>query len=462
MQNFYPVSAVTKRIKDYLAPALAAKFWVRGELYNVPSRGGHYYGSLIETDAAGITVAKIEIRMWGSQFQAIHRKFQQANMELKMTNGMQYGFLCALTFHNIYGLALEIHDADPQFNLGEMERRRQEIINRLKAEGRFELNKKRILPFLPQRIGLITSGSSAAYSDFMKTLNASPWGFVIYLADARMQGDATEESILNALQVLSRLKLDLVIITRGGGSKSDLYSLDNLKIALAVSEYPIPVLTGIGHEIDTSVLDYVAHTSFKTPTAVAENLVARYDNLKVNLDNYQDRLYYHWKKETARNEEALSQAAGLLKSAPRFYLQQLISRLNQSGSRLQDATLHKLKGWHLLLNTFGHKLRTAPEAKLQQNLMKLQYQVSSFQLFKYIGLIYEKARILKDYQRLLKANDPLNNLKKGYTIVYDMNKKIIRSISGISKDSEITTLFFDGEITSKVDIIKEKTNDAKH
>ncbi|MDP8209740.1 MAG: exodeoxyribonuclease VII large subunit [Candidatus Stygibacter australis] len=459
MQNFFPVSAVTKRIKDYLAPAMATEFWVRGELYNVSNRGGHYYGSLIETDTSGRTVAKVEIRLWSGQFQSIRRKFQQAGMELKMTSGMQYGFLCKLTFHNTYGLALEIKDADPQFNLGEMERRRQEIINKLKSENRFEMNKRVPLTFLPQKIGLITSGSSAAYSDFMKTLNSSPWGFIIYLADARMQGDATEDTVLKALEVLRQLDLDLVVITRGGGSKSDLYSLDNLKIALAISEYPLPVWTGIGHEIDTSVLDYVAHTSFKTPTAVAEHLVARYDTLKVNLDNFQDRLYYHWQKEYNRNNEAISGAVNLLRSAPRYYLQQLNSRLNQTASRLQNTTLMRLKRWSLLLNSFIHKLRSYPDSRLQQFAIKLQYQVSSFQLFKYIGLINEQSRKLKDYRRLLKANDPLNNLRKGYTIVYDQQKKIIRSVHDISAESEITTRFSDGEISSKVNIIKENKND---
>lgn len=459
MQNFFPVSAVTKRIKDYLAPAMAAEFWVRGELYNVSNRGGHYYGSLIETDTSGRTVAKVEIRLWSSQYQSIKRKFQLAGMEMKMTSGMQYGFLCKLTFHNVYGLALEIRDADPQFNLGEMERRRQEIINKLKSENRFEMNKQVPLTFLPQKIGLITSGSSAAYSDFMKTLNSSPWGFIIYLADARMQGDATEETVLKAMEVLRQLDLDLVVITRGGGSKSDLYSLDNLKIALAISEYPIPVWTGIGHEIDTSVLDYVAHTSFKTPTAVAEHLVAMYDTIKVNLDNFQDRLYYHWQKEFNRNSDVISQAMNLLKTAPRYYLQQLNSQLNQTASRLQDNTLMRLKRWSLLLNSNIHKLRSYPDSRLQQFAIKLEYQVSSFQLFKYIGLITEQSRKLKDYQRLLKANDPINNLKKGYTIVYDQQKKIIRSVRDISAESQITTRFSDGEISSKVNNIKENKND---
>jgi exodeoxyribonuclease VII large subunit len=461
MHNFFPVSAVTKRVKDYLAPAMAAEFWVRGELYNVSNRGGHFYGSLIETDASGRTVAKVEIRLWSGQYQSIRRKFQQANMELKMTSGMQYGFLCKLTFHNIYGLALEIRDADPQFNLGEMERRRLEIINKLKAQHRFEMNKQRPLTFLPQKIGLVTSGSSAAYSDFMKTLNSSPWGFIIYLADARMQGDATEDTVLKAMQALARLDLDLVVITRGGGSKSDLYSLDNLKIALAISEYPIPVWTGIGHEIDTSVLDYVAHTSFKTPTAVAEHLVARYDTLKVNLDNYQDRLYYHWQKEYTRNLEIISQAASLLKSVPRYYLQQLNSRLNQTASHLQDTTLQRLKRWSLLLNSFMHKLRSSPDARLLQYALRLQYQMSSFKLFKYIGLLNEESRKIKDYRQLLKANDPLNNLRKGYTIVYDQQKKIVRSVHALSADSEITTRFADGEVSSKVNVIKENKNDPE-
>jgi exonuclease VII large subunit len=123
--------------------------------------------------------------------------------------------------------------------------------------------------------------------------------------------------------------------------------------------------------------------------------------------------------------------------------------------------LQRLKRWSLLLNSFGHKLRSAPDARLQQYILRLQYQMSSFKLFKYIGLINEESRKLKDYRRLLKANDPLNNLKKGYTIVYDKQKKIVRSVHDLKADSEITTRFSDGEISSKVNIIKENKNDPE-
>jgi exodeoxyribonuclease VII large subunit len=343
-----------------------------------------------------------------------------------------------------------------------MERRRQAIIKQLQSEGRFEMNKRLRVPFLPQKIGLITSSASAAYNDFMKTLNTSPWGFIIYLADARMQGEATESTVLKGLQALRKLDLDLVVLTRGGGSKSDLYSLDNLKIAKVISEYPFPVWTGIGHEIDTSVLDYVAHTSYKTPTAVAEHLVAKFDTLKVNLDNNQDRLYYHWQKEIKRHQELLKQSAGLLINAPRFYIQQLNSELNRSAGNLRNSTVQKVKRWHLHLNSFYHKLSASPQNRLQEYFLKLGYVSSSFQLFKYIGLINEQNRILNDYKRLLKANDPVNNLKKGYTIVYDQRKKILRSIADIQKESVVTTRFFDGEITSKVNEIKENNNDRKN
>lgn len=453
--QFFPVSAVTKRIKEYLAPGMDKEFWVRGELYNVSERGGHYYAALIETDKSGRTVARIEVRLWQGVYQNINRKFRQSGLQLKMENGLQYGFLCRLTYHDTYGLALEIRDADPSLNLGEMERRRQEIIARLKNEGRFELNKRCPLPFLPQRIGLITSGSSAAYNDFMKTLNTAPWGFQVFLADARMQGDATETSILKGLQVLSRLDIDLVIITRGGGSKSDLYSLDNLAIALAISEYAIPVWTAIGHEIDTSVLDYVAHTSFKTPTAVAENLVARYENLKMNLDNFQDRLHFHWQKELRRQFDLLSRAVEMLKTFPKMNLQKNRSRISEQAHNLRNKTSIRINQAKLALQVTQQKLRSAPDGQLQKLKLDLGYCISSFQLFKYIGLLTEQKRQLKEYGKLMRAHDPVNNLKKGYSLVYDQQHKLVKSVHELKENAELITRFNDGEIKSTVSQILE-------
>jgi len=461
MPRFFPVSAVTKRIKEYLAPAIEKEFWVKGELYNVSERGGHYYAALIETDPSGKTVARLDVRLWRGVYQQISHKFQKSGMKLKMENGLQYGFLCRLSFHNIFGIALEIRDADPNFNLGEMERRRQEILAQLKRERRFELNKQKKLPFLPQRIGLITSGSSAAYSDFMKTLNFSNWGFQVFLADARMQGDATEITVLKGLAVLQKLDIDLVVITRGGGSKSDLYSLDNLKIALAISEYPIPVWTGIGHEIDISVLDYVAHTSFKTPTAVAEDLVARCLNLSVNLDNFQDRLKFHWQKELQRRHDFLKQALEMLKTYPKIYLQKNENRLSVLAHNLRNKTTHRINSFRLNIQSSQQKLVSLPNAMLQKLRLDLGYSRSSFQLFKYVGLITEQKRQLKEKGKLLRAHDPINNLKKGYSLVYDKKHKLVKSIHELKENTELTTRFMDGEITSRVSQIMEDTNGKK-
>lgn len=455
MSHFFPVSAVTKRIKDYLSPAADKEFWVRGELFNVSSRGGHFYASLIETSKSGKMLAKIDIRLWQRVYQQIDAKFRRAGIEMKMENGMQYGFLCRLNFHNIYGIALEVRDADPSFNLGEMERRRLEILSILKKENRFELNKKRILPFLPQKIGLITSGSSAAYSDFMKTLNTSQWGFRVFLADARMQGDATETTVMKALDALKHLDLDIVVITRGGGSRSDLYSLDNLKIARAVSEYHIPVWTGIGHEIDTSVLDMVAHTSFKTPTAVAEDLVSRCDNLQINLDNYADRLIYVWQKSLKEQRDFVAQALEYLKKQPQKLIAQNKLQLKNLAHLVRNHTSRRIHKFRLNLHTTNKILKTYPIKFLQTRRADVQYLMRSFQLFKYIGMISEQKRSLKEYGKIIRAHDPVNNLKRGYSLVYNSEHKIVHSIKELKKDIEFYTRLHDGEIKSKISQIKE-------
>jgi len=293
-KRFFPLSAITKRINELLEPAINKQFWVKAEIATGRERGGSFYCDLVETDAGGKIVAKISCTIWQRDLTTIRELFKTKGMDLVLDNGTVVGFLCSLQFSPQYGLSLKVIDADPSIAMGEMELKKRDIVERLQKEGLIEPNKRHFVPLLPLNIGLITSSGSAAFNDFIQTLTMSGFGFKVHLADAMMQGDQTERSVIKALDALCKLNVELIVIARGGGSKTDLYYLDNESIARKIAACAIPVWSGIGHEIDTSVLDYVANKTFKTPTAVAEEIVARFVQMRRQLDESTSTLNTVW------------------------------------------------------------------------------------------------------------------------------------------------------------------------
>ncbi|MCZ7555483.1 MAG: exodeoxyribonuclease VII large subunit [Bacteroidia bacterium] len=291
--TIFPLSRITARIGEILAPVAEKDFWVQAEIGDVSDKGGHYYGTLVETKD-GRQVAKLAFRMWNRDRTRIAAAFLKAGLVLELKTGMKVIFECRLEFHELYGLSLVASNADPRFILGELELRKREIIDRLTGEGADQLNKKWRVPQLPLRIGLITSRESAAYADVYKTLERGGFAYRVSFTEAVMQGENAEASILRALGLLDRLSVDLVILVRGGGSKSDLATLDNERIARAIATFNKPVWVAIGHETDSGVLDVVAHSSFKTPTALAEAIVSRFEGAARDMRQAEERIRREW------------------------------------------------------------------------------------------------------------------------------------------------------------------------
>jgi exodeoxyribonuclease VII large subunit len=284
---------VTRRIHDLLLEATAKRFWVRAQLVvgNRERRAGHFYCELVDVDDRG-RHAKIDAVIWRDAHERIRSKLAEHGLGDALTDNTEICAHCSLSYHALYGLKLEVHDVDPTLGDAHIERNRRAILERLKEDGLLEVNGGLLVPDPPLRIGLVTARPSAAYEDFIRTLEASPYAFRLLLASAAMQGERTEREVVTALRSLVGRGVDVVCIVRGGGSQLDLaWLLDNERIARTVATSPVPVLVGIGHEIDAGVLDVVAHSSFKTPTAVAEHLVSRVreldDRLAVALERLQ-------------------------------------------------------------------------------------------------------------------------------------------------------------------------------
>ena len=370
-KRFFPLSAITNRISELLQPAITKRFWVKAEVMSGRERGGAFYCDLIETGTNDKIAAKLSCTIWTQELNSIRSLFKSKGMDLVLTDGTVVGFQCSLQYSPQYGISLRVIDADPSIAMGEMELKKREIIERLQKEGLFEPNKERFVPILPLNIGLISSSGSAAYNDFIQTLTTSGFGFKVHMADAMVQGDQTEKSVLRAMDALCKLDVELIVIARGGGSKTDLYFLDNEAIARKIANCTIPVWTGIGHEIDTSVLDYVANKSFKTPTAVAEELVARFIQMRRQLEEAANTLRTVWSYRHKIDRDYLDRAVTGIHQGPRKLLDVTGSNLRERAQGLRHLVSGRLSTEHIQMEGKRGQLRSLPLAIIQKHIERL-------------------------------------------------------------------------------------------
>ena len=276
-------------VKRSIRSCLPDTYWVQAELSDVRSNySGHCYLEFIQKDATGNNlIAKARGTIWNNIYKMLKPYFEQETGQA-FTSGIKVLVQVSVEFHELYGYSLTVLDIDPTYTVGDMERKRREILRLLEEEGVIDLNKELEMPMLPQRIAVISSATAAGYGDFCNQLANNPrgYGFRTELFPAIMQGERVEESVLSALDAINnRLEeFDVVVIIRGGGATSDLSGFDTYLLAASCAQFPLPIITGIGHERDDTVIDKVAHTRVKTPTAAAEFLIAKMDKCADVLD----------------------------------------------------------------------------------------------------------------------------------------------------------------------------------
>ncbi len=272
-RNHITLSQLQGRITIALADALPLPIWVCAEVADIKiNASGHCYIELIEkNEKTGATEAQARATIWRSQVMSTVGRFEQESGQ-RLTKGMKILFKATVSHHAVYGMSLQIQQIDSLHTIGDMERRRQQTIEQLQKDGVWDENRNREMPLVVQRIAVISSATAAGYRDFMMELERSGYALHTELFEAIMQGDSCEESVVAALYAIAERKeeFDAVAIIRGGGSTGDLECFNSYHLAFAVTQMPLPVLTGIGHDKDTSVTDMVAHTMLKTPTAVAQ------------------------------------------------------------------------------------------------------------------------------------------------------------------------------------------------
>lgn len=287
----YSLSELCAQIEVVLMDGLPDTYWVRCEIASLSEKGGHLYLDLVEKGQRGLFVARQRATCWNGRQQMLRAYFAQETGS-SLQAGMQVLLEVSVRFHSVYGLSLDVQGIDPQYTLGDMARQRQAAISRLQAEGVFDMQRMLLLPTLTRRLAVVSAAEAAGYSDFVHQLEESPYSFVATLFPAVMQGDRAAASIRAALDSIGATEeeFDAVVIIRGGGATTDLTCFDDYALAALCAQFPLPILTGIGHTRDVSVLDLVAFQALKTPTAVAAFLVERMDEQMERMQRLTYRL----------------------------------------------------------------------------------------------------------------------------------------------------------------------------
>lgn len=361
MRQTLSLSELQRLVRHALDERFPLPVWVSAEIAEIKvNYSGHCYMELVEKGGAnGVPTAQARAVVWRSAFPALAARFE-AETGQRLAAGIRILVRAAVTYHELYGFSLRIDDIDPAYTLGDMERQRQETIRRLQADGVWDMNRETFMPPVVQRVAVVSSAQAAGYRDFRKEIEKSPYRIGHTLFDAFMQGAAAEESIIGALCAVADAAdaYDAVVIIRGGGSASDLNCFNAYRLCAHVAQFPLPVLTGIGHDKDTSVADMVAHTALKTPTAVAGWLVERMARVEGWLDTaalaLHDAAATLSRSHLLRLERLQSDLKGLceaLSIRKRAELDTLASRLGDACERLFDRERGRLESAALLVES---------------------------------------------------------------------------------------------------------------
>ena len=318
----YALSELCAVIEDLIACETEPSYWVRAEIASVSEKGGHCYLDLVEKAETGLLAAKLRATCWANVYALLRPYFEQETGS-RLQPSMQVLVEVELAFHAVYGLSANVINIDPKYTIGDLARQRQETINRLQQDGVMELNKALELPTIVRRLAVISASSAAGYGDFCHQLAEGGYQFDTILFAAVMQGDNAAQSIMAALNTIAAQEedFDAVVIIRGGGATTDLTCFDDYNLCNHCAQFPLPIITGIGHTRDVSVLDLVAFRALKTPTAVAQFFIGGRDREAQRIKDLRHRLQQTAERQILIRRHKLEMLAQTIKmlSPERIY-----------------------------------------------------------------------------------------------------------------------------------------------
>lgn len=447
--TLYQLNSLVQALVD---ESLPMTFWVGAELSELRVVHGHCFMDLIQKDAFSATpVARASAKCWKSTWIRLQPRFERVTGQ-SLHAGMNVLLCVKASFHPAYGFSWIVMDMDPTFTLGDMARKRMEIVRQLKAEGVFDMQRELELPLFAQHVAVISSEQAAGFGDFRDQLlhNEGGYFFQIELFPAIMQGEQVEKSIINSLnQINDRLdEFDVVVIIRGGGATSDLSGFDTLALAENVANFPLPIITGIGHERDESVLDMVSFQRVKTPTAAAAFLIDHLEETADHLEEMKqeivDTVRERLEREHLRLEtcmEKLPVLFSLVKAREANRLERWLTlMLNHAASQVAASQHH--------LDSLQQKLALSAQSDTAEARHKLETLQRQVPIYVSQVLVGEQHR-LSELRLRVTHLDPALLLKRGYSITLH-NGHAVHDASELAEGDEIVTRLEKGEVWSKV------------
>ena len=406
--NSTSLSELTNKIQSVIRQNFTDAIWVRAEISDLRENGGHCYLELIEKDSETDNIlAKTRATCWANVYRMLKPYFE-SNTGETLRAGLNVLVAVTVEFNGVYGFSLNIRDIDPTYTIGELAARRMQIIQKLREEGIDDMNKQLPFPTLPQRIAIISSETAAGYGDFCNQLNSDTSHFAFYprLFPAIMQGNMAETSIIGALEkIYKHVELfDVVVIIRGGGATTDLSCFDSYNLAINCAQFPLPIIAGIGHQRDVSILDMVAHTSVKTPTAAAEYLISALEKAEEEID--------------------------------------------ELASELCNFTSNIIQKEHKSLELYMLKIKQASKTgylKEQNRLSNYLFQLKSM----YRNRIHRETNKLALIATRIETQSPKYLYERGYTITTVHGKRITSALQ-VKPGDKVTTHLADGHFDSEV------------
>ncbi len=409
---------------------------------------GHLYFELVEKGSGDDIVAKLEAVVWRSDLEQIEREL--GRQEQTLADGVEIRCRAQVDFYPPFGrLQLVVRRVDPDFTLGLISRRRRETLKQLAAAGLLDLNKTLELSQVPLRVGLVTSFDSAAYHDFVSTLRKSGFGFEVELFHSAVQGQSAERELEAALARASAVPLDCLVVVRGGGSRTDLAVFDSRRLAEILARFRVPVITGLGHEIDEAVADLVAHTRTKTPTEAGEFLVRQMQDAEARVARIGDRVLASAQGRLAASRGILG-TLGRELGLVRFRVSAAGTRLGSLGERLAASAGGRLESADGRLGARASQFRALAMVRVREAAGRIEQLVVRAARSSSVDL-RRQAKHLSGLERLCRQLSPERTLRRGFSITRTEEGKVLRSSARAVAGSRLTTELAEGVVRSRVE-----------
>lgn len=423
-QQSFSLYEINKALKEIIKDSFFEVVWVHAEISEIHTNSnGHCYLELIEKDTNNTIIARQKATIWSNNYRMIKPYFEHTT-RIELQEGLEILIGCFIEMHENYGLRFNIIDIKPEYTIGKISVEKTKILDMLRDDGVIELNKELNFPEIPQRVAVVSSKTAAGYEDFCHHISNNIYGYKyhIELFEAYMQGNETEKSVIEALDKIFEKaeNFDIVIIIRGGGATSDLSSFNNYNIAYHIAQFPLPVICGIGHQRDETIVDIVSYKSVKTPTAAAEFLIEKYREQEMRISNIASNIILYANRYIEQNKIKIQNIAYKISFLPGEFIIKETQNLDQKYIYLENEVKNLINTSNQKFDVWLNSIKSESKKLINSNLHNILLKEKTIQLL-----------------------SPQTILKRGYTIVKQQDK-FIKSVDKLTQNEPFEIIFSDG------------------